>query len=381
MKPMNECKVLLVDDTKTNIDVLVGGLKDEYKLLIALSGKAALASAAANAPDLILLDIMMPEMDGYEVMERLKADEATRSIPVIFVTAMGEEQDETRGLDLGAVDYIRKPFSMPIVKARIRTHLSLRLARAELESQNEALREAARLREDVERISRHDLKTPLTSIISAPSIIRLMGQINPEQEEMLGVIQRAGYKMLDMINRSLDLFKMEMGIYQLNPKPVELLAVVRQIFTETESMTGRNGLKIEIRRNGAAAKEGERFIVQGDELLCYSMLSNLIKNAIEACPVCGRIEIDLDGTTTPCVRITNDGAVPEHIRERFFDKFVTAGKSQGTGLGTYSARLIVETQGGSIRLDSSTEGRTAVIVQMPAAVDDGVVTSPRPAAA
>ncbi|MEN6625778.1 MAG: hybrid sensor histidine kinase/response regulator [Candidatus Sumerlaeia bacterium] len=367
MKPFNECKVLLVDDTKTNIDILVAGLKDEFKLMIALGGKAALASAKANPPDLILLDIMMPEMNGYEVLERLKADEATRNIPVIFVTAMGEEEDETRGLEMGAVDYIIKPFSMPITKARIRTHLSLEQARAELESQNEALREAARLREDVERMSRHDLKTPLTSIISGPSVIRLLGPINPDQEQVLEMISRGGYKMLDMINRSLDLYKMEVGTYQLDPKPVELLALVRQVLADTESMTKRGGMQIAIRRDGEAAGDDQKFMIRGDELLCYSMLSNLIKNAIEACPSCGRIEIDLDGAAPPRVRIANDGEVPEAIRERFFDKYTTLGKTKGTGLGTYSARLIAETQGGSIRLDTSTAGRTAVVVQLPEA--------------
>ena len=364
MKAMNECRVLLVDDIKTNIDVLVSGLRDEYKLLIALNGPAALASARATPPDLIILDIMMPGMDGYEVIQHLKEDPVTHEIPVIFVTAMGEEEDETCGLELGAVDYIRKPFSMPIVKARIRTHLSLRLAQAELEMQNEALREAARLREDVERMSRHDLKTPLTCVISAPPLLRMLGGINAEQEKILALIHRAGYKMLDMINRSLDLYKMEMGTYELDPKPVELLAVIRQVLSETESIIQPRGLAIDIRWNESPAQAEQRFMVRGDELLCYSMLSNLIKNAIEACPYGGLIEILLDAVPPPCIRIVNDGVVPEQIRDRFFQKFITAGKPKGTGLGTYSAYLMAKIQGGSIQLDSSLAGRTAVIIHL-----------------
>lgn len=368
MKALNDCRVLLVDDMKTNIDVLVNGLKNEYKLMIALSGESALASAKVSPPDLILLDILMPGMNGYEVIVHLKEDALTHEIPVMFVTAMGEDEDETCGLELGAVDYIRKPFSMPIVKARIRTHLMLRLARAELEVQNEALREAARLREDVERMSRHDLKTPLTCVISAPSLMRVLGTVNSAQEEILSLIHRAGYKMLDMINRSLDLYKMEMGTYELTPKPVELLTVIRPILNETESMIRNRNITIQIEQNGSPVQPTQQFFIQGDEMLCYSMLANLIKNAIEACTDGGTIGILLNDPP-PCIRIENDGAVPELIRDHFFEKYVTAGKPDGTGLGTYSARLMAQTQGGFIQLDTSIPGRTAITVHLPAITD------------
>jgi adenylate cyclase len=127
-------KILVVDDERFNINVLVDLLKPSYKMMAAKSGQQALKAAhSANPPDLILLDIMMPEMDGYEVCRRLKADEATRDIPVIFVTAMGETNDETRGLELGAVDYITKPISPPIVQARVKTHLALKMMRQKVE--------------------------------------------------------------------------------------------------------------------------------------------------------------------------------------------------------------------------------------------------------
>ncbi len=135
-------KLLVVDDIPENIDVLIGVLRDDYKIVPAKSGERALTVArSANPPDLILLDIMMPEMDGYEVCARLKADEGTSKIPIIFVTAKGEVEDETRGLELGAVDYITKPISPAIVKARVKNHLELNQARQFLESQNEILEE------------------------------------------------------------------------------------------------------------------------------------------------------------------------------------------------------------------------------------------------
>ena len=127
-------KILVVDDERLNINVLVDLLKPDYKMMAAKNGEQALkAVKVANPPDLILLDIMMPEMDGYEVCRRLKAEEATRDIPVIFVTAMGETSDETKGLEVGAVDYLTKPISPPIVQARVKTHLALRRNMAALQ--------------------------------------------------------------------------------------------------------------------------------------------------------------------------------------------------------------------------------------------------------
>lgn len=128
-------RVLIVDDAPENIRVLAQVLKPLYTVRFATSGKEALDLAMSDDPlDLVLLDIMMPEMDGYEVCRRLKASEKTRHIPVIFITAMTEEEDETKGLELGAVDYITKPFSKAIVKARVRTHLELKRHRDILEN-------------------------------------------------------------------------------------------------------------------------------------------------------------------------------------------------------------------------------------------------------
>ena len=128
--------VLIVDDNATNLDLLVNTLKTEYRLGIAKNGPNALEYVVKHKPDLVLLDIMMPEMDGYEVCTRLKAIPETATIPIIFITAMSETVNKTRGFELGAVDYITKPFHAAEVKARIRTHLSLEEMKLQLESQN-----------------------------------------------------------------------------------------------------------------------------------------------------------------------------------------------------------------------------------------------------
>lgn len=127
-------KVLIVDDSPTSLKVLGELLKADYAVYVATSGKAALEKAVADPPDLILLDIIMSDLDGYEVCRRLKAEESTKDIPVIFITAKSEEDDEVRGLALGAVDYITKPFRLPIVKARVQTHLELKRKTDILES-------------------------------------------------------------------------------------------------------------------------------------------------------------------------------------------------------------------------------------------------------
>jgi putative two-component system response regulator len=133
MKDLSECIVLIVDDTEANIDILVDALADEYDVAVAMDGLSALEIAAEDKPDLILLDIMMPGMSGYEVCEKLKADDETKGIPIVFLTAMTEEQDEAKGLALGAIDYVTKPFNPDLVKSRVKNHLTLKLHQDHLE--------------------------------------------------------------------------------------------------------------------------------------------------------------------------------------------------------------------------------------------------------
>jgi putative two-component system response regulator len=138
--------VLVVDDTETNLDILVATLGDTYEVAVAMDGPSALELAAGQHPDLILLDIMMPGLDGYEVCRRLMADPATAAIPVIFLTAMTDVADKARGFALGAVDYVTKPFEPLEIQARVRTHLVLTQARRELARQNEILEHKVRER-------------------------------------------------------------------------------------------------------------------------------------------------------------------------------------------------------------------------------------------
>ncbi len=159
--------ILIIDDAIADIKVLGSTLQSDYKILFALNAQEGINSAISNQPDLILLDIIMPGMDGYEACRQLQADERTRYIPIIFITAKTDEEDEVKGFALGALDYITKPFNPVIVKARVRTHVSLRLATRDLESKNIML--AARV-EELEN-ARNEIKA-IQSIIPICSYCR-----------------------------------------------------------------------------------------------------------------------------------------------------------------------------------------------------------------
>ncbi len=367
-------KILVVDDEPDNLQLMMRILEDEYQLAFAINGTEALEAADKIKPDIILLDIMMPETDGYEVCRRLKANKATQAILVIFVTAKGETDDETKGLKLGAIDYIRKPVSRSIVRARIRNHLALKIAREEiekknrkLEQQNNELIKATQLREDVERMTRHDLKGPLQTIINYPEMMIMTSpDLPPNHLRYLKSIEQAGLKMLNMINLSLDLFKMENGTYMLFPVKMDILRIIIKIVNESQLLMNHKELSGIILINGKSVNDKDIFHIKGEEMLCYSMLANLIKNAIEASPEKEQIAINiLEENDATVISIHNKGTVPADIRARFFNKYVTSGKKQGSGLGTYSAKLIAETHKGGIHLDTSEEKGTTVTVRLP----------------
>lgn len=218
-------KVLLVDDEPNNLQLLRLILKDDYQLIFAHNGQKALEAATSHHPDLVLLDVMMPDLDGYEVCRRLKADPHTSEIPVIFVTAMNEVQDEARGFDVGAVDYIQKPVSPPIVARRVQTHLSLVRAKELEDSQREAIymlgaaghyhdtdtgahiwRMAAYARALAEAVGwpehmaeRLELAAPLhdTGKIGMPdSILKAPRKLTPEEWQMMRQHTTIGYQIL-----------------------------------------------------------------------------------------------------------------------------------------------------------------------------------------
>lgn len=221
------------------------------------------------------------------------------------------------------------------------------------------------LREDVERITRHDLKNPLTSILTMPKFLKKQGNLTVQQVECLDTIESAAYRMLQIINSSLDLYKMEKKSYKLKKSPVDLVPMVWRIFSDFRYRARSGRLELQARLESQEVEDADQFIVKGDDGLLYSMLANLIKNAIEAAPHESKVCVDFHEGDESEIRIHNAGVIPEAVRENFFDKYSTHGKNQGTGLGTYSARLIVETHGGAIRFDTSEAKGTTLFIRLP----------------
>ncbi len=220
------------------------------------------------------------------------------------------------------------------------------------------------LREDVERMTRHDLKAPLTGIIGLPDV--LMGQdgLSEDQRGLLALIKESGLRMLDMINLSLDLYKMEAGTYVLDPRPVEVCRVLENVMSDLRPHARCKGVVFRCETDGGPGLRGP-VVALGEELLFFSLFSNLLKNAVEASPQEGEVVVSLLGRDRVWIVLHNAGAVPRDIRNTFFDKYVTSGKSGGTGLGSYSARLIVQHLGGSISFATDEDAGTTFFLSLP----------------
>ncbi|ETR72603.1 MAG: response regulator receiver sensor signal transduction histidine kinase [Candidatus Magnetoglobus multicellularis str. Araruama] len=364
-KELDKQTILIVDDETANVKILHEVLHNDYNVIFSTKGERAIELAIVKKPDLILLDIIMPEVDGYTVCKTLKNNPETRDISIIFITVKDNTSCEAKGFELGAVDYITKPINPSIVKARVRTHLSLIQARRELEEKNQELIKMASLREDIEAISRHDLKTPLNGIISLPQLIAEDGPLNNLQREYLQIIENSGYQMLNIVNMSLNLCKMERGTYAFSPKNVNLIDIVTKIKSELNEILNIKSLSIAVLIDNRKPYKFERFIVHGEDFLLYSMMANLIKNAVEASPENQAINIYLHHGQMDTITIQNMGTVPEDIRKDFFEKYSTYGKKSGMGLGTYSANMIAKIHSGTISLESDKTNDTRVIVRLP----------------
>jgi PAS domain S-box-containing protein len=219
-------------------------------------------------------------------------------------------------------------------------------------------------REDLERIMRHDLKGPLMGVMSMESLISRSHNLSDKQRLWLEQIRESGQRMLRMINDSLVLYKMEAKTYRAQPKPVDLIRVARVILMDKAQAAGQQDLELDLTLDGAQPGPQDRFMVLAEDIQCFTLLENLIANAVEASPRGGRVEVGFD-SAGPGLFIRNKGEVPETIRDRFFDKFATAGKKYGTGLGTYSARLIALSFGWDISVDYDVPGQTTLSLGFP----------------
>lgn len=354
--------ILVVDDTPDNLQVLTHLFAKDYLVRVATNGERALEMCCSDdPPDLVLLDIMMPGMDGFEVARRMREHPNAETIPVIFVTAMAGDDARLQGLELGAVDFITKPIDPNILKPRVRNFMRYVALRKQAQADYDDMLETARLREDVEQITRHDLKAPLAGVIGlVQTLIEDSTTGRDELIERLRMVEETALQVMNMINLSSELFKIETGRFKLDAKPVPVCDILRRIAEISTAAFSEKHVTVSVDAN-LLEKTADAPQAMGDAMLCYSLFHNLVKNACEAAPKNSQVSITLCDQTPLRIKIKNQGAVPAEIRQNFFDKFVSKDKNGGTGLGTYSAKLLIEAQAGQIELDVSDEADTTEI--------------------
>lgn len=358
--------ILIVDDVPDNLMLLASLFKDEYRVRVAQNGQKALAICHSESPpDLVLLDVMMPGMSGFEVITKMREHPASECIPVIFVTAMSTDVARGTGLELGAVDYVTKPLDPVALKLRVRNFMRYFTLHKQLQTQYDAMLEMAQLRDDIENVTHQDLRGPLAGVASLlQSLIDEGATMPPRQQNLLQVAEEAVMDVLNTVNLSSELLRIETGRFQLNPKPVNIVFLLSRLLRVLKNVYSWKQLDISVRADTPSDEWTDQ--AMGDATLCYSMLNNLLQNACEASPNGGQVTVTLRRQHALTIAIENTGTVPEDIRSRFFDKFVVNGKADGLSPGPYSAQRLARAQHGDIALHvSDAHNTTTVTVTLP----------------
>ncbi len=357
-------RILIVDDVEANRDVLARRLqKQGHRTVVAASGSEALSLLAASPFDLVMLDIMMPEMDGYETLRRIKDDPNLRRVSVIMITALDEIDSVVRCIEMGAADYLPKPFNPVLLRARTDSCLREKRARDheahlfdELQEGYRLLKELETLRDDLTHMIVHDLRTPLTSLLGGLQTMEAVGELNEIQEEMLGLSLDGGQTLLGMINDLLDIDKMEKGAMQLEYGPVSPEELVRGSVAQVASLVRNKNITLTEHVSPALPS----FTGDGGKL--RRTLVNLIGNALKFTPSGGAVEVSVRGDDPDsgqlifAVRDTGEG-IPREAFDRIFEKFGQvenrkAGRKMSTGLGLTFSKMAVEAHGGRIWVES-----------------------------
>ncbi|MGR3319240.1 MAG: response regulator [Candidatus Anammoxibacter sp.] len=368
-------RILVVDDVPSNIGLLSEGLKSEYTVIAAKSGQMALDRVfSENPPDLILLDIDMPEMDGYQVCRSLKENPDTRDIPVMFLSAMEEVQDKTKGFKLGAVDYITKPFDIMEVKARIETHLAFKQAREDLEKAKEDSEAASKAKSEFLVNMSHEIRTPLNGIIGLTELL-LETEMTTRQHDYIMGIQRSSDGLLTIINDILDFSKILAEKMVLEPIPFDLRASVEDIALLLSVQANRKGINLILRYAPDAPQR-----VIGDAGRIRQILTNLVGNANKFTHE-GSVVIDVQydshgdekGLFKFSVEDSGIGIDPDNIKY-IFDKFSqedtsTTRKYGGTGLGLSICKKLVELMEGEISVESKLGKGSVFLFTIPLPLD------------
>jgi len=375
--------IFVVDDNDSNIDVLVEALGNDYDISVALDGETALEDIESHPPSLILLDIMMPGIDGLEVCRRIKTSETLGNIPIIFLSGKDDLKSKTLGFELGAVDYITKPFQLSELKARVKTHIELKRYRDQIESlvkertaelvkananlqellKNErqlALKtqEAAKAKSNFINVVSHELRTPLNAIIGMNDLV-LSADLDPETKEYAIIVRDSSRKLLDIINDILDFSEIDTGKMTLATDSFRLDHIVQEVAQWVSEKEGTLILNID-------PEIPNVFI--GDAMRLKRIISNLIDNAIkfsnEHIEVILKIRHQLKSIEK--IYLFFDiidkgiGIDCQDIEKLFKEPFTQVEDSYtrcygGLGLGLSICKSLVSMMGGTIHVKSASE--------------------------
>ena len=350
--------ILIVDDTPANLGVLVETLGVAgYLLMVAEDGEEALAQTLQIQPDLILLDVMMPGIDGFETCRRLKARAETRDIPVLFMTALNETTDKVKAFAAGAVDYISKPIEHEEALARVGTHLAIRRLQRELQEQ-------VALKQRFMKIAGHDLRNPLFLILLATELARRQTGIPPKVIRFLESIEESAAHIRRIIDTFLEIRTPAPGPKEIGGVDLGLLgtAVVRQ----HEHAAERKNIRLILESAETLP------LVRCEAALSYQAFSNFISNALKFTPVGGQVTVrtqQLDKTVRVEVQDTGPG-VPVNERDRLFRKpgrlspRPTAGE-ESTGHGLTIVKQLVESQFGRVGATFPAHGGSVFWFELP----------------
>ncbi|MCP5495951.1 MAG: hybrid sensor histidine kinase/response regulator [Leptospiraceae bacterium] len=365
--------ILLIDDVPQNLKVLGNTLKEVgYKVIIAANGQTGIHAAKTQKINLILLDIQMPEMDGYDVCRELKSDEITKEIPVIFLTASHETEALVKGFELGGMDYITKPFDKKEVLVRIHNHLMIRDLQLELKEKNDILqklldreREVSQIKTNLISLASHDLRSPLAVISSSNQMLggygdQLSGKAKQNHHHNIDISVQNIEKMLDNI---LMYSKVESSKVVLNVQSMYAKEFCTKLLAELRIISYTHTIKLSIEENGLEIK--------ADPILFQHIFLNLLSNAIKYSPEQSTIIWSITKQNGKVIfGIKDEGiGIPEDEIPKLFTEFHRARNVKdikGTGLGLFIVKQFVELHGGSIEVKSELWKGSEFIVSIPA---------------
>jgi two-component system, sensor histidine kinase and response regulator len=356
MKNINSNLVLIVDDNPGNIQVVATILTEySYEVGIAMNANEAYKFLEENTPELILLDVDMPDIDGYEVCTTLKRDPKFKDIPIVFLTVKGEKEDVVKAFDLGAVDYVTKPFNRKELVSRVRTHMSLKRAMDELERKNHELEKAMKIKDEFLILMTHEFKTPLNVIHAAIQIIEKLyqHQVGDKVKSHLKSIKLNSFRQLRLVNNLLDITKLNTEHFKMQKRNIDIIFLSQSIVKSVDVYAKQKGVNLQF------YSDTESMEMAIDDEKYERILLNLLSNAIKFTPKDKSVYANISCKGRKVIITVRDEGIgiPKDKQDIIFERFGQVDNSlsrqaEGTGIGLSLVKGLVKAMGGKVKVDS-----------------------------